>query len=865
MVDRRPATSPHPRSLLRPSPIQRLPSVYPAGTPSLELGGSRFGSSQPCTPGLHPRPGGSSMHESSSVTNPSEPATGCLTDLVAAALTADRALPAAVAETVLAAFPENAGPATTGAGEALSGIFIRSIAVNGFRGIGRQAQLQIQPSLGLTLVVGRNGCGKSSFAEAAELAITGDNQRWANKSRIWRDGWRNLHDGSTPRIVVELQTECPDNPLTITGSWEQSTALDAGQWTAASKSEGAGPLDRSQFAPALELYRPFLSYSELGSLIDGSPSEMHDALHSLLGLDDLTAALASLQRRRLDLDKAIKEVKRGKEALIAELSIVEDERARSVEKLLLARLVDLDALSRAVLGAEEPSGAASSLSALVNLDLPSEETVDAALATLSTTATRLLGTATTDAELNSRLLQILTLASAFADGSDCRCPVCGEAELDEQWRVHTRHRIADIRARTTELADAQREHQQAMAAVRALIRPLPTVLTACPIESTEVVGVWQEWAKLATAEPAVLPARMPARHQRLRTALAAVQATARTELARLDEVWAPLARRIATWVGEATARADAGNELKTVKAAETWLKNAAVTLRNERMRPLTELSQQVWTTLRQQSNVELGDIVLQGTAQTRRVDLDVTVDGVAGAALGVMSQGELHALGLSLFLPRATAEQSPFRFLMIDDPVQSMDPAKVDGLARVLAEVACTRQVIVFTHDLRLPEAVRRLQIPATVLDVQRRERSVVEVRVSIDPVRRYIDDARALSLTRNLPREEANEMIALCCRLAIESAATTKVRRILGEHGFRQADITEQLEKAERTVQKLALAVFYDRTRESDVLTHLDKELAPWASGVIKTCNSGAHGSTRADLGDLVNRAERIATWVNR
>ncbi|WP_280448192.1 hypothetical protein, partial [Nocardia cyriacigeorgica] len=47
----------------------------------------------------------------------------------------------------------------------------------------------------------------------------------------------------------------------------------------------------------------------------------------------------------------------------------------------------------------------------------------------------------------------------------------------------------------------------------------------------------------------------------------------------------------------------------------------------------------------------------------------------------------------------------------------------------------------------------------------------------------------------------------------------------------------------AERTVQKLALAVFYDRTRESDVLTHLDKELAPWASEVVRTCNSGAHG----------------------
>ena len=65
--------------------------------------------------------------------------------------------------------------------------------------------------------------------------------------------------------------------------------------------------------------------------------------------------------------------------------------------------------------------------------------------------------------------------------------------------------------------------------------------------------------------------------------------------------------------------------------------------------------------------------------------LEVTVDGVEGAALGVMSQGELHALALSLFVPRATLPESPFRFIVVDDPVQSMDPARVDGLARVVA------------------------------------------------------------------------------------------------------------------------------------------------------------------------------------
>ncbi|MGW6698241.1 AAA family ATPase [Nocardia sp. NPDC055049] len=805
------------------------------------------------------------MQQSPSATTTSDVSTGRLIDLVTAAVTVDTTLPTAVAETILAAFPESATPTTSDAGGALAGMFVRSITVNGFRGIGRETRLPVQPSLGLTLVVGRNGCGKSSFAEAAEFALTGDNQRWANRSKIWKDGWRNLHEGTTPRIAVELQTECPDNPLTITGSWGASTALDAGEWTAKRKSGEAGPLDRSQLAQPLELYRPFLSYSELGSLIDGTPSGMYDALHSLLGLDDLTTALASLQRKRLDLDKALKDVKRGKDSLISELAIVEDDRARVVEKQLQARIVDVDAISRTVVGSGEASGTGSALSAVTAVELPTEEAVSEALAQLTTATSRLLGAATSDAESSAKLLKLLTLASEFTDGADCRCPVCGEGELDERWRGNARQTVAEIRTRTTELAEAERQHSTASAAVRQLIRPLPAILSNCPIESGDAVNAWRQWAELATAEPAALPAQLRDRHRRVHEAFADLKTRAHTELARLDDVWSPLARQVATWADSASACVGAAEELKTVKTAEIWLKNAAVALRDERMRPLTELSQRVWTTLRQQSNVELGGVVLEGTAQTRRVSLDVTVDGVAGAALGVMSQGELHSLGLSLFLPRATAEQSPFRFLMIDDPVQSMDPTKVDGLARVLADVARTRQVIVFTHDLRLPEAVRRLQIPATVLDVQRRERSVVEVRVSINPVRRYIDDARALSLTRNLPREEADEMIALCCRLAIESAATTQVRRVLGEHGFRQSDITEQLDKAERTVQKLALAVFYDRTRESDILAHLDRELAPWASTVVRMCNSGAHGSTRDELGDLINRAERIAKWLNR
>jgi ABC-type molybdenum transport system ATPase subunit/photorepair protein PhrA len=40
-------------------------------------------------------------------------------------------------------------------------------------------------------LIGRNGSGKSSFAEALEFAITGSSYRWENKAKLWADTWRH--------------------------------------------------------------------------------------------------------------------------------------------------------------------------------------------------------------------------------------------------------------------------------------------------------------------------------------------------------------------------------------------------------------------------------------------------------------------------------------------------------------------------------------------------------------------------------------------------------------------------------------------------------------------------------------------------
>src|SRR4051812_12111279 len=94
-------------------------------------------------------------------------------DVIFEMLDDDTTLNADAKDAVLEALAQVAGePRGTADGQTMP-TFLSSISVLGFRGIGRQARLDLYPAPGLMVVSGRNGSGKSSFAEALELALTG--------------------------------------------------------------------------------------------------------------------------------------------------------------------------------------------------------------------------------------------------------------------------------------------------------------------------------------------------------------------------------------------------------------------------------------------------------------------------------------------------------------------------------------------------------------------------------------------------------------------------------------------------------------------------------------------------------------------
>jgi len=191
------------------------------------------------------------------------------------------------------------------------GTFLRSITVEGFRGVGPRKTLEFTPGPGLTLVIGRNGSGKSSFAEALEILLTGVNWRWQYRSVIWKEGWRNLHHPSPAEVSAEFAVEGESGVTRITRRWPDDGELTDSTLTIELPSKRAVDLDSLGWASAPEAYRPFLSYNELGSMFDEGPTKLHDRLSKILGLGDLDYAEHLLRDARLEREARVTASKRA--------------------------------------------------------------------------------------------------------------------------------------------------------------------------------------------------------------------------------------------------------------------------------------------------------------------------------------------------------------------------------------------------------------------------------------------------------------------------------------------------------------------------------------------------------------------------
>ncbi|MBP8532154.1 AAA family ATPase [Streptomyces sp. MK37H] len=750
------------------------------------------------------------------------------------------------------------------------GVFLDSISVSGFRGIGRKARLPLTAKPGVTLVVGRNGSGKSSFAEGVETALTGRTARLdKQRGEVWRRHWRNLHDGTDPKVEVRLAIAGDPRLSTLTCTWP-SDDVTAPAVEFRRPGHGRRPFADIGWERALNDYSPFLSYADLDKVLNGRPSEQYDSVAAILGLGELADADERLQGTEKALASALKQVEAERPALVEALSALDDPRADRALVVVGGAgdpdLVELGALVTALPDADE--GRLRELRATAALTGPDLGAVGASVDRLREAIAVLDDVRASGAEDAHQRAELLAkaLEHSLRHEDEDTCPVCGsDRPLDEEWADRATEQVATLRLEAATAWEARTGLRDAVDAVRHLVTPVPARLPA------PLVDPWEEWQACRAIDDAErLAASAEAAALVLADACAALREEALRELEKLDEEWRACVTRLAGWLDRARPAYAGRSRLRQVRAARKWLKDACAELREERLRPFEDYSQRIWEELRQQSNVDLRSVRLTGSekATVRKLVMEVSVDGTQAAALGVMSQGELHSLALSLFLPRAAAPDSPFGFVVIDDPVQSMDPAKVHGLAKVLHDLGETRQVVVFTHDTRLQRAFTNQDFPVTVLEVEREGRSAVIVRRVTDPVGQALADARALVRTPNLSPVAMTHVLPSLCRTVLERAFSEAAWLRLHRAGLAEHEAEKTVAGAVTLMDIAALGLFGDPSKRAGaVYREVRRRCGPGVVDLIRQCQEGAHpsGTSMPDPHRFVDDIKAVALTVRK
>lgn len=151
---------------------------------------------------------------------------------------------------------------------------------------------------------------------------------------------------------------------------------------------------------------------------------------------------------------------------------------------------------------------------------------------------------------------------------------------------------------------------------------------------------WIEWSDGRTlTDPVALATHLEMRVRPLAASLETVRENARAMVQALEDAWGPIAAAIREWLPQARRALEAKDVTKQITDAETWWKETSAAVCDEGFAHIAERPRTVSNQIRLKSNVDVGGVALEGSAQRRRVTLQVTVDGTPDEALGLMRQG----------------------------------------------------------------------------------------------------------------------------------------------------------------------------------------------------------------------------------
>jgi hypothetical protein len=582
----------------------------------------------------------------------------------------------------------------------MSDLRIKQLVVDGLRGSPQRFVLNLDGKS--VCVLGENGTGKTTIADAAELWSTGD------LSAFHREG-------CAPAAAIHLDASSATIEITGTGFTPRRRTLSR---HGPGELEPRAPIGAQPLGPI-----PVLRHATIANFMSQTAGEKKKALLELLGLgglNDLREPLrtcANLAKRdataaadRVTAEKAAIESQLGGEDLV---TYAEDRRIVAGLQDPIHRAADL--LSVAL---DTPVSAARSRAPLV-------DQLAAAVAALPIGGGAAWNAAVADQEAvrADGMAALLRAAQRVLSPEDESCPLCQQpimgAELAEQLSERA-ERLDQVRAAVTE---GEGELTQLVARIGEVMNALAQLLADAPPRG------WPQADVLAQAERAL-------REHRAAITEARTQRTSAPPPLRLEDLEAllPTLREAATAADSGTTRTRALIDLAELRqkcirledcrraaaAAETASRAAARILKiadeeaeraiNAALTRIGKLTADYYGRLVRGGPFTDIELVYK-SARSGQVEFSLTFDGRHHAVTPpqrIMSTSQQNALGIALHLARLKLQPGAWRTLVLDDVINSFDAPHRQGLARLLSDEFADWQVIALTHDRSFKEILSR-------------------------------------------------------------------------------------------------------------------------------------------------------------
>jgi recombinational DNA repair ATPase RecF len=573
------------------------------------------------------------------------------------------------------------------------------LEIDGFRCFREKRILNFKEGRSLCLLA-ENGRGKTSIADALEFWSTGD-VSWTHR------------DGIGLGALIHLDRDDALVEVRVDGVGVASRKLQGRK--AEPLVAGAGPLAVDFRSEQL----PILHHRTMAGFVDKTANDKRTELLEALGLSELSEFRRGVRSAAQKSKRLEKEA--GMQLIDAEHAWQEELDAETLATILkrLSRDAQLESeiKDEKGLAAWEPKSSGPKRSIDI-LSLANE--VAAADQALRETPLGLWESAVANREgAEQRNLSVLLEVGqqVVKDSDEDACPLC----LVEQDRANllerVRQRSAELAAATKDFDQAEDQVQQHQLAVNRLVRAVDGYLES---EHSEL-GEHESSLEISRQEfSSYAEALDIARRNRseLSTDIPEISREVLSELNR-DALAAPadigpamlrlskLKGRLETLT---RARARAKETMGKKRAAEAAADIADATVESAVQQALDQINEPLSSyyglLVGQSAYTDLRLTYTEGRAGGIEFEFKWDNRHPVKPPQKIMSESELNALGLALFLARIQVDAPTWRTMVLDDVIASFDSVHQTRLVRLLNQEFAGWQILLLTHDQQLSRTI---------------------------------------------------------------------------------------------------------------------------------------------------------------